>query len=129
MPKLWPPVPPAPAPLTEAEMTAAAGQPGFRRALAMAALGLRDEARREWNFTLRGMSDRELLAAAQTGNHFGKRASYGHAMIVDPWGTVLAQCGEGEGAAVATVRPDVVSKIRAQLPSLRHRRPEVTRRG
>ena len=50
-------------------------------------------------------------------------------MIVDPWGTVLAQCGEGEGAAVATVRPDVVEKIRAQLPSLRHRRPEVTRRA
>ncbi len=59
-------LPPTPAPLTEAEMAAAAGQPGFRRALAMAALGLRDEARREWNFTLRGMSDRELLAAAQT---------------------------------------------------------------
>ena len=59
-------LPPLPAPLTEAEMSTAAGLPGFRRALAMVALGLRDEARREWNFTLRGMSDRELLAAAQT---------------------------------------------------------------
>ena len=68
-----------------------------------------------------------VLAAAQTGQHVrkdgkGRRQSYGHAMIVDPWGTVLAQCGEGEGHAVATIDPGVVERIRAQLPSLKHRR-------
>jgi deaminated glutathione amidase len=63
-----------------------------------------------------------VLAAAQTGHHFGMRRSYGHALIADPWGTVLAQVGEGEGAAVATIDPAVVTRIRASLPSLRHRR-------
>jgi predicted amidohydrolase len=83
-----------------------------------------------WHVLLRARAIEQqcyVLAAAQTGTHFGRRASYGHAMIVDPWGTILAQCGEGEGAAVATVQPEVVAQIRAQLPSLRHRRPEVTR--
>jgi predicted amidohydrolase len=84
-----------------------------------------------WHVLLRARAIEQqcyVLAAAQTGTHFGRRASYGHAMIIDPWGTILAQCGEGEGAAVATVQPEVVTKIRAQLPSLRHRRPEITRR-
>ena len=60
-----PRLPPAPAPLTEAERKAAAEHPGLLRGLRMASIGLRDEGRREWNFSLRGMHDRELLAAAQ----------------------------------------------------------------
>ncbi|MBO6934961.1 MAG: carbon-nitrogen hydrolase family protein [Deltaproteobacteria bacterium] len=68
-----------------------------------------------------------VLAAAQFGRHVradgtGHRVSYGHALVVDPWGTVLAECGEGEGVAIATVDPAVVERVRAQLPSLRHRR-------
>lgn len=62
-----------------------------------------------------------VLAAAQVGNHFGTRVSYGHALICDPWGTVLAECGEGEGVATAWIDPAVVTRIRASLPSLRHR--------
>ncbi|UJR82334.1 carbon-nitrogen hydrolase family protein [Sandaracinus amylolyticus] len=62
-----------------------------------------------------------VLAAAQTGHHFGQRRSYGHALICDPWGTVLAECGEGEGVATAWIDPSVVEKVRASLPSLRHR--------
>ena len=62
-----------------------------------------------------------VLAAAQTGHHHGTRVSYGHAMIVDPWGTVLAQCGEGEGVAVATIDPEVVTRVRTALPSLANR--------
>jgi soluble lytic murein transglycosylase len=58
-------LPPRPAPLTAAEREAAAGQPGLARALQLIALGLRSEGVREWNYSLRGMSDRELLAAAQ----------------------------------------------------------------
>jgi soluble lytic murein transglycosylase len=58
-------LPTAPPPLTEAESEQAAQTPGLRRGLQMAQLGLRDEGRREWNFTLRGMADRELLAAAE----------------------------------------------------------------
>jgi len=59
-----PGLPPSPAPLTEAEVTTARGHPGLQRALLLVNLGLRDEARREWNFSLRGMDDRSLLAAA-----------------------------------------------------------------
>lgn len=53
------------APSTPAERETARNTPGFKRAMHLAALGLRDEARREWNFTLRGLGDRELLAAAR----------------------------------------------------------------
>ncbi|MEO7853171.1 MAG: transglycosylase SLT domain-containing protein, partial [Rubrivivax sp.] len=58
-------LPPAPAPLTAAEREAAARNPGFARALDSFRLGLRSEGVREWNFSIRGMDDRELLAAAQ----------------------------------------------------------------
>ena len=64
-----------------------------------------------------------VLAAAQAGNHFGKRISYGHALIVDPWGCVVSQCsGEGEGIATAAVDTDLIGRIRTQLPSLKNRR-------
>ncbi|WP_395698820.1 transglycosylase SLT domain-containing protein [Aquabacterium sp.] len=62
---LPPTLPPTPLPTTPAERDAARATPGLARALKLAELGLRDEARREWNFTLRGMGDRELLAAAR----------------------------------------------------------------
>lgn len=78
-----------------------------------------------WHVLLRARaieSQSYVLAAAQTGHHFDKRYSYGHALICDPWGVVLAECGEGEGVAVATVDPAVVRRVRASLPALRHRR-------
>ena len=59
------PLPPAPAPLTAEERRAARGNAGLMRALALIDLGLRSEGVREWNFSLRGMNDRALLAAAQ----------------------------------------------------------------
>ncbi len=59
------PLPPAPAPLTPHERGVAFAHGGLNRALALISLGLRNEGVREWNFSLRGMSDRELLAAAQ----------------------------------------------------------------
>ena len=58
-------LPARPAPPTPEERDGAASQPGLSRALQLIALGLRSEGVREWNFSLRGMSDRELLAAAQ----------------------------------------------------------------
>ena len=58
-------LPDAPLPLGSAEREAARNLPGLGRALQLVALGLRNEGVREWNFTLRGMADRELLAAAQ----------------------------------------------------------------
>ncbi len=61
-PRAWPA---RPAPLTPAERDAASAQPGFVRALMLISISLRNEGVREWNFTIRGMGDRELLAAAQ----------------------------------------------------------------
>ena len=58
-------LPQRPAPPSAAEREAAARNPGLARALLLIAIGLRNEGVREWNFTLRGMGDRELLAAAQ----------------------------------------------------------------
>ena len=60
-----PALPVAPAAPNAAERAAVASHPGLARALMLVDLGLRDEARREWNFSLRGMADRELLAAAR----------------------------------------------------------------
>lgn len=64
-------LPQAAAPSTPAERDAARATPGFVRAMHLASLGLRDEARREWNFTLRGLGDRELLAAARWACELG----------------------------------------------------------
>lgn len=78
-----------------------------------------------WHVLLRARAIEQqcyVLAAAQTGVHFGRRASYGHALVVDPWGTVLAECGDGEGVAVANVDRDVVARYRRELPSLANRR-------
>jgi soluble lytic murein transglycosylase len=58
-------LPPMPAPPTDEERQAAAREPGLVRAVQLIGLGLRNEGVREWNFTLRGMDDRALLAAAQ----------------------------------------------------------------
>jgi soluble lytic murein transglycosylase len=58
-------LPPSPAPLTPAERARAEQHPGLSRALALIGLGLRSEGVREWNFSLREMNDRDLLAAAQ----------------------------------------------------------------
>ncbi|MFN7725075.1 MAG: transglycosylase SLT domain-containing protein [Rubrivivax sp.] len=60
-----PMLPPAPPPPTSAEKQAVRAVPGFQRALMLIDLGLRNEGVREWNYTLRGLNDRELLAAAQ----------------------------------------------------------------
>ena len=58
-------LPPRPAPPSPAERTAATAHAGLSRALLLIGIGLRNEGVREWNFSLRGMGDRELLAAAQ----------------------------------------------------------------
>ena len=64
-----------------------------------------------------------MLAAAQWGKHGGKdesamRETYGHSLIVDPWGNVLADAGEGEGIAVADLDFNLVAKARNRIGSL-----------
>jgi len=66
-----------------------------------------------------------VIAAAQTGQHNSKRSSYGHAMIVDPWGVVAAEVKEGVGVALAPIDLDKVARIRREMPVQHQRRPEL----
>ncbi len=63
-----------------------------------------------------------VLAAAQGGTHPNGRRTWGHSMVVGPWGDVLDVLDEGEGFVIAPVDPQRVQQVRAQLPALRHRR-------
>ena len=63
-----------------------------------------------------------LLAPAQFGVHGPNRSSYGHALVIDPWGVVLAECGDHEGVALARLDFDYQDRVRAALPVLTHRR-------
>jgi predicted amidohydrolase len=63
-----------------------------------------------------------VVAPAQGGTHAGGRATYGHTMIIDPWGEVLAIRPEGEGVVLAELDSDRIQKVRAGLPALSHRR-------
>jgi predicted amidohydrolase len=66
-----------------------------------------------------------VVAANQVGAHPGGHRSGGRSMIVDPWGVVLAQAGDGEGFVAADLDLARQQEIRAQLPVLAHRRPQV----
>ncbi|MBS0447851.1 MAG: carbon-nitrogen hydrolase family protein [Proteobacteria bacterium] len=63
-----------------------------------------------------------VIAAAQGGRHENGRRTWGHSMIVDPWGEVLTVLDEGEGVVCAEVDPARMASVRAQLPALEHRR-------
>lgn len=63
-----------------------------------------------------------VIAPAQQGKHPKDRMTWGHAMVVDPWGLVTARCSEGEGVAVAELDLALVEKVRKNLPALQHRR-------
>lgn len=64
-----------------------------------------------------------VVAANQVGRHQPSGASYGHSMIVDPWGRVLASAdGENESVVYATIERAKVREVRAQLPALTHRK-------
>ncbi len=62
-----------------------------------------------------------LIAAAQTGLHANGRKTYGHSMIVDPWGMVKATLPETEGVVVADIDLAYLHRVREEFPSLRHR--------
>lgn len=81
-----------------------------------------------WEVLLRARAIENQLyvaAAAQTGLVFtDKPPAYGRSLVVDPWGTVLAQAGDEETAIVAEIDLGRLETIRERLPALRHRRPE-----
>lgn len=63
-----------------------------------------------------------VLASAQGGTHDSGRRTWGHSMLIDPWGKVLNCQDEGEGVVVADLDMDAMQKIRSNLPALKHRR-------
>jgi deaminated glutathione amidase len=61
------------------------------------------------------------LAAAQGGTHPGGRRTWGHSMLIDPWGTIVASHAEGPGLAIGDVDAARIADVRARLPALAHR--------
>jgi len=65
-----------------------------------------------------------VVAAAQVGQHEDGRATYGHSLVVDPWGEVLLDMGgEEPGLGFAELDPKTVEEVRSRLPAIWHRRP------
>ncbi|PTQ63248.1 putative amidohydrolase [Sphingomonas sp. PP-CE-3G-477] len=69
-----------------------------------------------------------VVAAAQTGIHADGRETYGHSLVVDPWGDVILDMGETAGLAFAEIDPARVEQVRSRIPVIAHRRsiPVVT---
>jgi predicted amidohydrolase len=63
-----------------------------------------------------------VIASAQGGTHANGRRTWGHSMVIDPWGEVLASLAEGEGLAIANLEVGRLNDVRQQLPALQHRR-------
>jgi predicted amidohydrolase len=63
-----------------------------------------------------------VLAAGQTGKHQDGRQTYGHSMIIDPWGKVLAQAEAEVGLIVTELSLAKINDIRTRIPALKHRR-------
>ena len=63
-----------------------------------------------------------IISAAQCGTHANGRQTYGHSLIVDPWGRVLADGGDDVGLIIAEIDPAKVDQARAKIPSLTHGR-------
>ena len=78
-----------------------------------------------WHTLLRARAIENLgyvFAPAMCGDHPGNRSTYGHSLIVDPWGKILAELGTEPGVAIADINSDEVLRVRGMLPSLEHDR-------
>ena len=78
-----------------------------------------------WEVLIRARAIENLayvVAPAQVGRHSANRQTFGNAMIVDPWGVVLARCPDGEGVCVAPFNRARLERVRLELPALKHRK-------
>ena len=78
-----------------------------------------------WHALLRARAIENLsyvFAPAMCGEHPGNRATYGHSLIVDPWGKIVGEFGDEPGVVMADIDPGEVARARGMLPSLEHDR-------
>lgn len=83
-----------------------------------------------WELLLRARAVENLcyvVAPNQVGTHSPGKQSYGHALVIDPWGNTIADTGNSDGVAVASINVERIKSCRSQLPALENRRPEVYR--
>jgi predicted amidohydrolase len=64
-----------------------------------------------------------VIAAAQVGQHQDGRQTYGHSLVIDPWGEVLLDMADKPGVAFADIDLKRISEVRSRIPALNHRRP------
>jgi predicted amidohydrolase len=88
----------------------------------------RETGKAHWHVLMRARAIENacfVIAPALCGDHPGKRMTYGHSLVIDPWGEVLADGGESPGVVYADLDLGQVEKVRGMLPSLAHDRPFV----
>ncbi len=86
----------------------------------------RKTGRAHWHVLLRARAIETgcwIFAAAQCGDHAAGRQTYGHSLIVDPWGDIVAEAGEEPGVIIADIDPARVGAARRSVPSLANARP------
>lgn len=81
--------------------------------------------RAHWELLLRARAVENqcyVLASAQGGEHVNGRRTWGHSMLVDPWGEIVSVLPEGEGLVIGDIDPHRLQYVRESLPALRHRK-------
>jgi nitrilase len=81
--------------------------------------------RAHWHVLLRARAIENLayvIAPGQYGHHPDDRATFGHSLICDPWGRILAERAEGNGIVTADVDPELPARLRSEFPALSNRR-------
>jgi len=94
--------------------------------IAVPAAFTRPTGRAHWHVLLRARAIETgcfVIAAAQTGEHQDGRATYGHSLVIGPWGEPLLDMGEAPGIAVIEIDLEQVAIARAKVPALEHARP------
>lgn len=105
--------------------------PGLYRGLAQAGADIisipaaftRTTGQAHWHVLLRARAIETgafVIAPAMWGDHPGNRQTYGHSLVIDPWGRVLADAGDGVGVVTAEIDLAQVAKARGQIPAWRH---------
>ncbi len=101
-------------------------QDGAAEVLTVPAAFTRPTGEAHWHVLLRARAIENgafVLAAAQTGLHENGRHTFGHSLIIDPWGRVLADGGTEPGVIVADLDLRLVAEVRGRIPALQHDRP------